>query len=40
MKKHDLVKDGVISKDEFKALFLDTSDLTFAHNYILSPSPQ
>lgn len=33
MKKHDLEKNGVISKDEFKALFLDTSDLTAARNY-------
>ena len=32
MKKHDLEENGVISKDEFKALFLDTTDLEFAKN--------
>lgn len=30
MKKHDLEKNGVITKNEFKALFLDTSDLNYA----------
>ena len=35
MKKHDLEKNGVISKDEFKALFLDTSDLTYARRFTL-----
>ena len=30
MKEHDLQKNGVITKDEFKALFLDTSDLYYA----------
>ena len=35
MKKHDLEKNGVITRDEFKALFLDTSDLTYARSYTL-----
>ena len=33
MRKHDLEKNGVISKAEFKALFLDTADLAYAENY-------
>lgn len=35
MKKHDLEKNGVLSKDEFKALFLDTTDLKYAKNFDL-----
>lgn len=35
MRKHDLEKNGIITKDEFKALFLDTSDLTAARNFEL-----
>lgn len=30
MKQHDLEKNDKINKDEFKALFLDTSDLSYA----------
>ena len=36
MRKHDLEKNGIITKDEFKALFLDTSDLTVARNFELT----
>ena len=35
MKKHDLEHNGVLSKDEFKAIFLDTTDLGYAKNYDL-----
>ena len=38
MKKHDLEKNGVLSKDEFKALFLDTSDLQYAKSVELASS--
>ena len=33
MRVHDLQKNNVITKDEFKAVFLGTDDLTFASNY-------
>jgi Ca2+-binding EF-hand superfamily protein len=36
MKKHDIEKNGVITRDEFKALFLDTSDLYYAKNFTLA----
>ena len=36
MKKHDIEKNGVITKDEFKALFLDTSDLSYAKHFELA----
>ena len=33
MRKHDLEKNGVITKTEFKALFLDSTDLNYASNF-------
>ena len=33
MDQHDLAKDGVISKQEFKALLLDITDLEDANQY-------
>jgi len=36
MEQHDLAKDGVISKQEFKALLLDITDLEDAKQYDLS----
>ena len=36
MKKHDLEENGVISRDEFKALFLDTTDLSYARSVALA----
>jgi len=38
MQQHDLAKDGVISKQEFKALLLDITDLEDAKNTNLSAS--
>lgn len=33
MRVHDIEKNNVITKDEFKAVFLGTDDLQFASNY-------
>mgnify|MGYP006093679525 FL=1 len=38
MEQHDLANDGVISKQEFKALLLDITDLEDAKTYELSAS--
>lgn len=36
MKQHDIEKNDKITKDEFKALFLDTSDLSYAKQFTLA----
>lgn len=38
MDQHDLAKDGVISKQEFKALLLDITDLEDAMTHELGAS--